>query len=239
MSLNIGVADKMWDRIDESMVDLGKATSDREVEALAKLAKEASEGVIVEIGSWKGRSTVYLASGSKYGGKGLKVYSIDPLTSESRTIFNENIKKLGLCDMIVPLVMKSEDAIEQWNHPVSLLFIDGAHDYENVKKDFELWEPHIIDGGVVVFHDKFAEGPCKVIMRYILKSDVFCKVRAVEGILIAEKSREISFLGKLTKLKLLLLSYIAINLAFLTRHSKFRYVWRMLGKVGAFISEKA
>lgn len=224
--------------IDETRVDLGKATSDREVKILSLLAKEASQGTIVEIGSWKGRSTAYLATGTKCGGKGLKVYAIDPHTEGTEEIFRENIKKLGFDDIVIPLVMKSEETIKQWHQPISLLFIDGAHDYENVRKDFVLWEPYVITGGVIAFHDKFAEGPCRVIKRYILKSSSFSKVGVVEGILFATKNEEINFAEKLTKLKLLLLSYIAISLAFLTRHKRLRKIQRVLGKMGMWLSEK-
>ncbi len=225
-------------KIDGAELDLGKATSDREVQALARLARAASQGDIVEIGSWKGRSTAYLAKGAQYCGKEVKIYAIDPHTKGTEQIFKDNIKKLGFDDVVIPLVMRSEEAIKQWNRPISLLFIDGDHGYENVRKDFLLWEPYIVTGGVIVFHDRFAEGPCRVITRYVLKSSSFSEVGVVQGLLFATKGGELSLSDKWTKLKLLLLSYIAMSSAFLTRPKRLRKVQKILGKVGMWLSEK-
>lgn len=105
--------------------------------------------MIVEIGSWKGKSTVWLAKGSK-DGKGIKIYAIDPHkgSSEHRKWygkvwtfeeFKENIKKARVDDVVVPIVKTSEETVRNWDKLVELLFIDGAHEYELVKQDFLLW----------------------------------------------------------------------------------------------------
>jgi predicted O-methyltransferase YrrM len=47
-----------------------------------------------------------------------------------------------------------EDSIEmEWEGPIHVLFIDGAHDYVSVKADIEKWTPFIVPGGFVLFHD--------------------------------------------------------------------------------------
>lgn len=225
--------------IDETGLDLDRPTTDGEAKLLALLAKTASHGAIVEIGSYKGKSTVYLAKGAEFSNEGLKVYAIDPHLLGTERIFKENIKKLKLDDIVVPLIMKSEEAVKQWREPISLLFIDGAHDYENAKKDFALWEPWVIAGGTIAFHDKFAEGPAKVIRNHIIKSSLFGKIGSVERILFATKGSDSTFSDKLTKLKwfllyytVLVISYVAVVAEILTRPKQLHWLRRALAKVG-------
>jgi hypothetical protein len=46
---------------------------------------------------------------------------------------------------------------------VGMIFIDGSHDYENAKLDYNLWYPKLITGGIIAFHDSYRFGPAKVI----------------------------------------------------------------------------
>ena len=48
-----------------------------------------------------------------------------------------------------------EDAAVEWSRPISLLWIDGDHEYESARSDFKLWEPHLRPDAVVAFHDTF------------------------------------------------------------------------------------
>ncbi len=123
------------------------SVTEREGKFLYTLAKKCKgSGVIVEIGSWKGRSTIYLAKGSK-AGNSVRVYAIDPHTgsSEHKEKFGEvwtfdefvkNIKSAGVDDIVTPIVKTSEEAAKEFDRPVELIFIDGAHEYEFVKKRF-------------------------------------------------------------------------------------------------------
>jgi len=121
--------------------------SDREGNTLHDLAKKGEGwGSIVEIGSWKGKSTIWIA---KAISKNVSFYAIDPHigSSEHQTEgpiwtfeeFKQNIARAGVQDKIIPLVQTSEDARRSVDEPLGFLFIDGAHEYEFVKKDFELW----------------------------------------------------------------------------------------------------
>lgn len=110
------------------------------------------EGVIVEVGSYHGRSAIALAAGSKAAGRE-KVYCVDPHTEGTREIFLRNIAGAGVGEQCVPVAAVSEDAVRGFGHAVRLVFIDGDHRYESVKKDIAAWIPRVIDGGIIAFHD--------------------------------------------------------------------------------------
>jgi len=144
----------------------------QEGEFLWGLARNCTgRGVIVEIGSWQGRSTTWLGAGSKVGA-GARVYAVDPhiRAPENAQILRENIKRAGLDDLVEPLVMTSAKAAESFDKPVELLFVDGDHSYEAVKLDFELWYPKLIDGGIIAFHDLDSPGPRRLIAESVRTS---------------------------------------------------------------------
>lgn len=117
------------------------------------LARDSrGEGAIVEIGAYKGKSAVVMALGSKLRSRG-KIHSIDPHFDGTKDMFMENIRRFGVETCIVPIVATSEEARRTFNSKIRLIFIDGCHEYEFVKKDILLWKDLIIDGGVIVFHD--------------------------------------------------------------------------------------
>ena len=65
----------------------------------------------------------------------------------------KNIGKAELDDWIIPILGYSKNVAKTWDMPVRLLFIDGDHDYDSIKDDFFCWEKHVIEGGVIGFHD--------------------------------------------------------------------------------------
>lgn len=174
---------------------------DGEGRLLYTLAKNCpSNNVIVEIGSWKGKSTIWLGKGSQ-AGHNVKVYAIDPhVGSEEHAKdgkevwtfdeFKKNIEGAQVDDVIVPIVKTSKDAVTDIVEPVGLVFIDGAHDYESVKLDFELWSPKIVDGGIVVFHDTDWPGVRKVVKDLVCKSRSFGNAGFETSIIFAQKVRK-------------------------------------------------
>jgi predicted O-methyltransferase YrrM len=69
--------------------------------------------------------------------------------------FLENMCRLELSKYVRALPGTSVSAARNWdlNLPIGLLFIDGAHDYESVRADFEFWSPLVVCGGLVIFDD--------------------------------------------------------------------------------------
>ena len=65
--------------------------------------------------------------------------------------FRANMAAAGLADVVEPIVANAPDV--PWGRPIALLLIDGLHDYVNVARDFFHFEPWVVDGGYVAFHD--------------------------------------------------------------------------------------
>jgi len=173
--------------------------SDKEGELVYNLAKNCTgKGVIVEIGSWKGKSTIWLGKGSKSGNE-VPIYAIDPHTGssehqkENKKIwtfeeFKKNIKNANVDDIITPIVKTSKDAAQNFDKPVEFIFIDGEHEHNFVKLDFDLWFPKVIDGGIMAFHDttRFS-GPKEVVRDLMFKSPFFKNVDFVNSITFGQK----------------------------------------------------
>ncbi len=195
-----------------SIKDLIKDTpgwlSDGEAHSLYKTANQCQgKGVIVEIGSWKGKSTICLGTGSKQG-KGIKIYAIDPHIdyqeagpevdgASTLEEFQANIARAGVDNLITPLVMPSYEAVEHIADPIEFLFIDGSHTYEAVKKDFDTWVPKIIDGGTVALHDTVGmAGPRRVVNEKLFFSKHFRNIRIIDEITMAQKVQSVSFIDR-------------------------------------------
>jgi predicted O-methyltransferase YrrM len=156
--------------------------SEVEGRLLYDLAYQADPaGAIVEIGSWQGKSTVWLAAGAK-AGRGARVVAIDPHQGSALHAGGENtelalranLEEAAVADQVDVVVATSEKAAESWNAPISLLWIDGDHEYESVKRDFLLWEGNVVEAGVVALHDTlFWEGPGRVVSEYVERLDRF------------------------------------------------------------------
>lgn len=154
-----GVLDErtVLDRVVEDLrVEGWCRPSERHV--LYELARSGpGKGAIVEIGSWKGLSTIYLAAGSKRAGRE-RVTAVD-LFDHSLAEFQRNVIRAGVADWIDPLIGDSATTAREWSgQPIRLLYIDGDHAYEHVKNDYESWWHRIIPGGVIVFHDVLEPG---------------------------------------------------------------------------------
>jgi len=144
-------SDEWW----ESLLDTEARVTVDEARLLDRLAAERQNGVIVEIGSYKGGSTVVLAKADRRN----RVYAIDPHTGikpnpiSSWQSFSENLKKHDVSEQVVPIVKTSLEAVEDWSQPVGLLWIDGSHRYRHVKADFMAWDRFVVPGGVIAIHD--------------------------------------------------------------------------------------
>lgn len=182
--------------------------SKNETILLYNLATKAMNGVVVEIGSFKGKSTICLAYGVK-DGHGVRVYAIDPHKGDLSyhewekdknslpTIkdFKRNISRNhGIKDYVYPLFVTSEEAIDLVKHKADLIFVDGDHRYEGVIKDFNLWKHKLNYGGVIAFHDSFSwEGVIRVVDEELFNNSEFVCLGFVNSITYFKKVNNIGF----------------------------------------------
>jgi len=140
---------------------------------LYRLARSLNkQSVIVEIGSYLGASSSFLACAAKE--RNHSVYCVDTWENEGmseggRDTFEEFSRNLKLFkDFITPLRGRSADVAKTFDKEIDLIFIDGDHSYEGVKTDVEAWLPKMKKGGILIFHDiGWAEGVKRVVSEYI------------------------------------------------------------------------
>ncbi|HEY3018471.1 MAG TPA: class I SAM-dependent methyltransferase [Gaiellaceae bacterium] len=169
-------------RVKPLIADIPGWLTDEEGEALYELARTCTgRGVIVEIGSWKGKSTVCLGLGTK-AGAAVPVYAVDPHADYRFGDFKTNVERAGIAELVRPVASLSQAAVEEVHEPIELLFVDGSHEYELVLEDFEKWVPKVVDGGWVAFHDTtWTAGPRKVVGSAVYRSRRFKNARFVVG----------------------------------------------------------
>jgi len=172
------------DSFDTDLIERTKGFLDPEEGLkLYDLAREAARrGPCLEIGSYCGKSALYLGAGCRIGGGIL--FSIDhhrgneeqqpgqaycdPDLIDARTgrvdtleFFRTTLELAGLQDTVVPIVSRSRTVARQWATPLSLVFIDGGHTFEAAFGDYAAWAGHVLPGGYLLIHDVFfdpAEG---------------------------------------------------------------------------------
>lgn len=146
---------------------------------LYRTAQEAAAfGPCLEIGSYCGKSAVYLGWGCKErqgilfsidhhrgseeqqpGEEYFDPELFDPQSGRIDTFpfFRRTLERAGLEDTVVPLVCPSAVAARAWKTPLSLIFIDGGHALETVLGDYLSWAGHLLPGGYLLFHDLFED----------------------------------------------------------------------------------
>jgi len=145
-------------------------------------------GEIIEIGSFKGKSTSFLAMGIRDSKKKSKVFAIDPhkgskehqiggkyetLTDTYKEMTN-NLGMLGLSDFVEIIKDTSMNVVQKWNKPVGLIFIDGSHEYDDVRNDLRYWMKFVPKGGVICIHDSLKwEGPKAVCEEFLIGNPKF------------------------------------------------------------------
>lgn len=161
--------------------------SPNEIRFLALMAAyPTATGEILEIGSFKGKSTVVLAKAAALTDNP-RVNAVDPFTAPSETDpdlrgdessfpdFQRNIEAQGVAANVESHRAFSHELAETWNRPLRLLWIDGDHTYKGTKLDFDGFAPHLADGAIVAIHDVLHEfdGGVRVYMEELLLSPNF------------------------------------------------------------------
>lgn len=145
------------------------------------------QGCIVEVGSYLGKSTTCLGKGllaNAYLEGEKKVYAIDPHkglnksgSTDTYKLFQQNIDRVGLREIVIPLVMTSMEAVPLVLDPIGLLFVDGCHDEDFVASDLNVWSVKLLPGGTIAVHDCSPKsswtGPRNAFRKYVIENDSF------------------------------------------------------------------
>ena len=161
--------------------------------------------VFVEIGSYCGRSTVWLGAAARV--KNTTLYAVDhhggsqenqpgwewhdpslvdPSTGLLNTLphFENTISRAGLQDVVCTVVGDSPQIAASWSKPIAFLFIDGGHGATVARNDYVGWSKHVVAGGVLAIHDVFTDpqdggqAPYEQIYLPALASGLFVDVSA-------------------------------------------------------------
>jgi MMP 1-O-methyltransferase len=174
----------------------------------------AVDGPLLEVGSYCGKSAVYLGAAARERGRVLFSVDhhrgseenqpgwewhepdlVDPAVCKMDTLplFRRTVHDAGLEGTVVAVVGDSSRVAANWATPLALLFIDGGHGVEPARSDYERWTPHVLPGGQLVIHDVFpdpADGgrpPYEQIYRPALASGRFAELRAVGSLRVLER----------------------------------------------------
>jgi predicted O-methyltransferase YrrM len=153
--------------------------AEAEAEALYRHARESSAlGPVLEIGSYCGKSTIYLGLACRETGSTLfaldhhrgseehqpgelfhdpSLFDAGTGVMDSFREFRRNISRAGLDDVVVPVVSDSRTTARHWRTPFAMVFVDGGHSLDAALTDYRCWVPYLLRGGVLAIHDLFED----------------------------------------------------------------------------------
>jgi predicted O-methyltransferase YrrM len=177
-------------------------------------AAYAARGPVLEIGSYCGKSTIYLAAAARAVGQvvvtvdhhrgseehqpGWEYHDpalVDPATGRLDTLprLRATLAASGLEDHVVVVVGRSADVARLWACPLGLVFIDGGHTDAAAITDYEGWAPWVAPGGALAIHDVFpdpaagGQAPHRIYRR-ALESGAFTEIRAQGSLRLLERT---------------------------------------------------
>ena len=135
-------------------------------------------GPLLEVGTYCGKSAVYLGAAAREAGTVLftvdhhrgseenqagwehhDISLVDGASGRMDTLpeFRRTIEAAGLEDVVVGVVGDSATVARHWSTPLALLFIDGGHGSEPAHRDYDSWVPRVALGGLLAIHDVFPD----------------------------------------------------------------------------------
>src|SRR6185437_1799507 len=141
-------------------------------------ARYACRGPVLEVGTYCGKSTIYLAAavreagqlvitvdhhhGSEENQPGWEYHDtelVDPATGRLDTLphFRATLAATGLEEQVIAIVGRSAAVAALWRAPLGMLFIDGGHTDAAATADYEGWAPRLAIGGALAIHDVFPD----------------------------------------------------------------------------------
>lgn len=235
-----------------NIVTIGKQIeghlSQAEMEFLAiHAAVKSADGSVLEIGSYKGKSTVILAKGASLAGDDF-VIAVDPLTHDSLEAhdiygnadanefqhdFFKNLDAYGVRDWVQFHQQFSFDMVNSFEGKIRFLWVDGDHSYEGVKRDIELFTPYLADGAIVAMHDVLhnLDGPIRCFAEDILQSPKFGKAGVCGSIGWGQYHSDPNYNANHEASKQLLLKKINKLIPFALEHPKLKGLVKLYYKI--------
>ncbi|MGO9078461.1 MAG: class I SAM-dependent methyltransferase [Streptosporangiaceae bacterium] len=176
-------------------------------------AAYAAAGPIAEIGTYCGKSTIYLAAAARAAGQvvltvdhhhgseenqpGWEYHDpelVDPATGRLDTLapFRATLAAAGLEEHVIAIVGRSADVSRLWRSPLGMLFIDGGHTDAAAIADYQGWAPWLACGGALAIHDVFpdpadgGQAPYRIYQR-ALASGAFAEIRVAGSLRVLER----------------------------------------------------
>ena len=167
-------------------------------------AARSGLGPLLEVGTYCGKSAVYLGAAARQGGSVLFTVDHhrgseenqpgwehhDPEVVDARSgrtdtlpFLRRTLEAAGLEDVVVAVVGDSAVVAGHWRTPLALVFVDGGHGVEPAWADYRGWAPHVAPGGLLALHDVFPDPaaggrPPYEVWRRALASGAFAEVSA-------------------------------------------------------------
>jgi predicted O-methyltransferase YrrM len=141
-----------------------------------------ADGQVVEVGSYKGKSSGFLAAGLTPGARlaCVDTWRNDAMPyDEPSDSMSEFVINLGpYWDSIDVCRGRSVEVAVSWSRQIDLLFIDGDHSYEGCSTDLTSWFPYVRSGGWIAFHDSSQDGVIRTIREFYPPSTRYCERKA-------------------------------------------------------------
>jgi predicted O-methyltransferase YrrM len=189
--------------IDAATLEVARATKgfldEDEGARLFELARDsAAVGTIVEVGSYCGKSSVYVGAGARAGGGTLvcvdhhrgneeqqrgelyhdpEVYDEEAGRLDSLRFLRDTIRRAGLEQTAVIMVTTSAKAAELIGSRLGMVFIDGGHTHAAANADYDAWAHRVAPGGILAIHDLFpnpedgGQAPIEIYRRALASGD--------------------------------------------------------------------
>jgi predicted O-methyltransferase YrrM len=177
-------------------------------------ARYAGRGPVLEVGSYCGKSTIYLAAAAREAGQlvvtvdhhrgseehqpGWEYHDphlVDPATGRLDTLprLRATLAAASVEDDVVVVVGRSAEVARLWRIPLGMVLIDGGHTDAAAVTDYEGWAPWVAPGGVLAIHDVFpdpadgGQAPYRIYQR-ALKSGAFTEVPGEGSLRLLERT---------------------------------------------------